>query len=828
MKNFYRIAASVLAVTLLTAAHATAQNEMLVEWIDSSTGAPAINSLVDAIRGDTLSNGERANPDRIYKLRQGGYYFITETIENDGYHLRIEGEPSGTTLLEAPPVIQMFHREDGSNAGRLLNASGDVTLSNLILNGETNLSARPYEMIRFNGSGATITLDNVVLEHAEWGIMAVYGAGSNIHVRNSKFRNLLSHTQPWGGRGISIWTDVNEVVFENNSFFNIGAFAVQVEGGAANKFVFDHNTIVNNGRQVILGSWWRQAYITNNLIVNGFWHGEDENDFTANRLARDDRQYAGMFGIQSIPSQYGLDLERSIVVANNATWRDPAFDAYYATSAGSSFPYRAQPFLNQETEDFIEAYSGMVASDNLDNAVDPGLSTYNSDQTNAMIQNISDLRSGAATVGLYYWNPGRFEDPVSVIWPLPEDLSYSNSSLQSHGIGGYPLGDLNWYPSQKASWEGEKDDLAAQIEAMAGGTLSVDFISKIEAETGMASNGASIDASADQFFIDLKGAGSITWTVDVAAAGTYDMGFQIRSPFGQKKQRLYVNGTEVPGADGGEALDYSEATWGEVLVSGVELAAGTNTVAVTPSWGYQEFGDATVYAAGSSTVVTTLPTVEATLDSMSLVCWDTNDDGNTACASGGRFITLGTGTATIPVDAPASGYYALKFFYSGSGTTDIAIDGSTAASGFAFLPDGASADLINVFLHAGANSVTLTGVGGNVIVDYVELFRLSGGVNTETSQLPEGYALDQNYPNPFNPTTAIEFTLGGTSNVSLVVYDVLGRRIATLVDAQLPAGAHRAIWEGLLSDGTVASSGVYLYRLQTDVGQQTRSMVLMK
>lgn len=90
----------------------------------------------------------------------------------------------------------------------------------------------------------------------------------------------------------------------------------------------------------------------------------------------------------------------------------------------------------------------------------------------------------------------------------------------------------------------------------------------------------------------------------------------------------------------------------------------------------------------------------------------------------------------------------------------------------------------------------------------------------------------QNYPNPFNPTTKIRFAISrdalnaswkDTRSVSLRVYDVVGREVATLVNEQLQPGTYEVEW-----DGSKYSSGVYFYKLVTDGFSDTKKMVLIK
>jgi len=97
------------------------------------------------------------------------------------------------------------------------------------------------------------------------------------------------------------------------------------------------------------------------------------------------------------------------------------------------------------------------------------------------------------------------------------------------------------------------------------------------------------------------------------------------------------------------------------------------------------------------------------------------------------------------------------------------------------------------------------------------------GVEPREELLPEEYVLYQNYPNPFNPSTRISYDLTRTGQVTLTVYDVLGREVVTLVDGIQATGNHTAIFNG--SD---LASGIYFYRLQVGDFVSTKKMVLLK
>ncbi len=92
-----------------------------------------------------------------------------------------------------------------------------------------------------------------------------------------------------------------------------------------------------------------------------------------------------------------------------------------------------------------------------------------------------------------------------------------------------------------------------------------------------------------------------------------------------------------------------------------------------------------------------------------------------------------------------------------------------------------------------------------------------------SSDVPKEFRLQQNYPNPFNPTTTIEFALPKQSNVTLKLFDILGREVATLVDAELESGVHKINF-----DGQDLASGIYFYRIHAEGFLKTKKLMLLK
>lgn len=98
----------------------------------------------------------------------------------------------------------------------------------------------------------------------------------------------------------------------------------------------------------------------------------------------------------------------------------------------------------------------------------------------------------------------------------------------------------------------------------------------------------------------------------------------------------------------------------------------------------------------------------------------------------------------------------------------------------------------------------------------------------DTPPVDGSFVLQQNYPNPFNPGTTIEFNLPRASSVKLEVFDLHGVRVRTLIDESLPSGGRVAVWDGRDDHGDGVASGMYIYRLQTDLMTESRRMLLLR
>jgi|WetSurMetagenome_2_1015567.scaffolds.fasta_scaffold138739_2 hypothetical protein len=93
---------------------------------------------------------------------------------------------------------------------------------------------------------------------------------------------------------------------------------------------------------------------------------------------------------------------------------------------------------------------------------------------------------------------------------------------------------------------------------------------------------------------------------------------------------------------------------------------------------------------------------------------------------------------------------------------------------------------------------------------------------------PQNFSLSQNYPNPFNASTMIEFSLSKDEHVTLAIYDLLGRRIISLLNNGIEEGSYSVIWDGKDESGRDVPSGTYFYRLSTSEAVQSKRMTLIR
>jgi hypothetical protein len=202
--------------------------------------------------------------------------------------------------------------------------------------------------------------------------------------------------------------------------------------------------------------------------------------------------------------------------------------------------------------------------------------------------------------------------------------------------------------------------------------------------------------------------------------------------------------------------------------------------------------------------------------------------------------TTGTGTGwaildttgtmvnyNITVASLTSKLIAAHFHLGSAGTNGVVIEpltytDSTASGVWSPVPDTLLSDLLDGMVYA--NFHTADNPAGEIRGQLLENSSELLAIRNPNGNTSRHFELSQNYPNPFNPSTIISYTLPEMSHVSLEVFNILGQRVATLVNGNQQAGTY-----SLKFDGSRLASGVYFYRLDVNNGSvQTKKMLLIK
>ncbi len=141
------------------------------------------------------------------------------------------------------------------------------------------------------------------------------------------------------------------------------------------------------------------------------------------------------------------------------------------------------------------------------------------------------------------------------------------------------------------------------------------------------------------------------------------------------------------------------------------------------------------------------------------------------------------------------------------------------------VPVGQSVNSMEVRLHVYSQ---FTGIVYFDDLTVTDLGQPPAGVSDRKDNLPKTYQLMQNYPNPFNPSTVISYAMPREGPVSLVIYNILGQRVRTLIDNVRSAGQYEITWDGRDDAGQVVGTGVYIYELRAGGLAFAKKMLLLK
>ena len=464
----------------------------------AATPAGNVNNVIN---GDTLAGGVRAHPDRVYRLKRGSVYQVTERfLINGDLHI------VATDGTNRPPVLTPAILPDNSSIDHFFDLIGygsDVEISDVYISCFRADQAQLgwSDGIRISADSVTLKLKGDIFDGFSHTAIQLNNWWSKIDVQDCVFRNEM-HGTSWFGGGAFLSngnTAMDTSKFINNTFYCNNSYLWSIRG--YDKYaLFEHNTIVYSTVNPFLMSRGTNMHIKNNIFyashamggnpdhtINGWFLNIDTSSSSIVRAwATDSTSYWSRLWLFNIPGPESYENDARGVTADLVSPANRVIDVqkndFYLPQKLMDF-YKSwndtvtimdtvqcpvygqadeQPFVlkrvinaptweNHYTHYVLDTLLPGVAHITNDNVmnVDPGFNSDIQTQLDSLTLYIWKISAGKLDHPWFYNPNASFYPPA---WPLPENLAYTNTTLQSAGTDGFALGDLNWFPDQKAQW----------------------------------------------------------------------------------------------------------------------------------------------------------------------------------------------------------------------------------------------------------------------------------------------------------------------------------------------------------------------------------------
>jgi hypothetical protein len=237
--------------------------------------APGVGTLNDAINGDTTATGERVDENTIYRLQRGiqAYYGLTGSVSNSGYPLTImaaEGD-------EPMPFLQP--RDEGDGSSRAFRPKGDIKLMGLHVTNLDQLGGLNDRIVRCSADDIRVEIDDCWFDQASQSFIRVDNPGMTFVITNSVISDIGLPKDPNNGRGIDDrGNDIDTVIIENSTFFNITSRVIRDDGGVIKYARVNNNTIVNVAQMGITFGPVGMLEMNGNLMMNAGFLPMDKDD----------------------------------------------------------------------------------------------------------------------------------------------------------------------------------------------------------------------------------------------------------------------------------------------------------------------------------------------------------------------------------------------------------------------------------------------------------------------------------------------------------------------------------------------------------------------
>ncbi|HYE58831.1 MAG TPA: FlgD immunoglobulin-like domain containing protein [Rhodothermales bacterium] len=467
-----RPALCALVLLCLPALAAAQSNELFIPAPTTAT-----DYLNVRINGDTLANGQRAHPNRVYVLQRGGTYFMNGFVRNTGYALNIKAQ-DGTGPR---PVIYLVKNTTTNAApGNLFDVRGNLSLRSVALVGylepvAADIANMPGQIIGTGAAGFDIVLDDVVISNSTGNHIRTDQAARVIKVTNSLFVNMgdLRKSNLGAGKAIDVrGVSCDTLLVRNSTFVNFQDRVIRHRSSTApiNVLIFDHNTLVNGMSyhgMLALGQVGRRVQITNNLFVDAFALGDDPSDATrqaefeesGEKNADGTNRMSWVISVPNTTTQWIVRNNYYAVSTAGQAW----FNKYTSAGVRGEGPPLTRHQMQRLGADSTNAFRKVALT--LNNA--PALMTAMMDWYR------TPEPAGAGRTKTTTAFSAQFDYDRKPITYFTGASAQFNAGFGTSGAaytgatGNCPAGDLTWYPALKVACTAAAASVAREGEARA-------------------------------------------------------------------------------------------------------------------------------------------------------------------------------------------------------------------------------------------------------------------------------------------------------------------------------------------------------------------------
>ena len=421
-------------------------------------------NLVPTIVGDTSATGERANPNRIYRLERDAVYIMSSTLKAN-YSLRlIAADGDGR-----PPMLIPGKDAEGADIATLVNIIGSGSINyfkNIFFNGVTLDRVQPTwtQAVIVAADDVSISFEGCVFNAFGGGANTMYGSNHlRAYFRDCVWRNGVSDIHPFIGQQVLLPALlIDTLVVTNCTYFNNTSFWLFQENHTTNYAIIEHNTIFGSAIDDFRMRYLGKAQVRSNLWYGALAYGDTEKSRTAGWYFPGGKQ-ASIAQFTDVPdnilSEAGLTRESRIInLTNNAYFWPQEIKDYW-----NAFDYVFPPvWMNDSTKSLFDdndTWPGLVAENNLEidpKFTDTDMRTWVSSEIAKWAtehRNTSaDTTWGKASSKHNYDEHKGVDILNGISWPLPESMAYTDAILLTAGHDGLPVGNLNWDSALRAQY----------------------------------------------------------------------------------------------------------------------------------------------------------------------------------------------------------------------------------------------------------------------------------------------------------------------------------------------------------------------------------------